>query len=82
MKEKIVKFISDNLINLDDEIEIKDDEGVAEWLTANPNKNMKIRVKAQNYLPYVGELEVNQTGIISNQKSNCIEALCVSWKGC
>lgn len=73
MKEKIVKFISDNLINLDDEIEIKDEDNIFEKGFVNSLFSMKLL----NYIETEFNMQVDDDDMeISNFSTvNRIEAL-------
>ena len=51
-----------------------EEEGLSSYLAANPNGKLKINVKAHNYLPYQGEIQINLTGI-----SNTVKKSLKSW---
>ncbi|MFC1476477.1 C25 family cysteine peptidase [Fibrobacterota bacterium] len=51
-----------------------EEDGLSSYLAANPNGKLKINVKAHNYLPYQGEIQINLTGI-----SNTVKKSLKSW---
>ncbi len=60
------EIITTQMAGHDGKFEIKDDQALIDYLTQNPDKDLKVIIKAGNYMTYTGNLEVGPTVIAHN----------------
>ncbi len=68
------EIVSTQLTGSDGNVKI-DDQGLVDYLTQNPGKDLKVRVKAHNYLLFEGDLVVDLTAIHNKNKAAIINGI-------
>ena len=60
---------------VDGKIEITSDDALKDYITANPDGMLKINVKAHNYLPYHGDIQIDANSISNDVKLSLVKNL-------
>jgi hypothetical protein len=56
--------VTTQVTGIDGKCKIESDQALSDYIAAHPGEKMKVRIKAHNYLPYMGEVDI-PTGIIN-----------------